>query len=120
MRVVPPFEEVEDGELGLDLGREPAAVEELAKTLVVFCRRGQVPHHAMQSLPEVVGTAGVLLDPGDVSAWAAAIERLADDSPWATDLANAALDRARTFSWEQSAIELRRAYQDAVRRRRER
>jgi len=72
------------------------------------------------SLPEVVGTAGVLLDPGDVSAWAAAIERLADDSPWATDLANAALERARTFSWEQSAIELRRAYQDAVRRRRER
>jgi hypothetical protein len=29
VRVVPPFEEVEDGETGLDLGREPAAVEEL-------------------------------------------------------------------------------------------
>ena len=72
------------------------------------------------SLPEVVGTAGVLLDPGDVSAWAAALERLADDSTWSTDLANAALARARTFTWEQSAIELRRAYQDAVRRRRER
>jgi hypothetical protein len=29
VRIVPPFEEVEDGETGLDLGREPAAVEEL-------------------------------------------------------------------------------------------
>jgi len=72
------------------------------------------------ALPEVVGTAGVLLDPGDVSAWAAALERLADDSPWATELAKAALERARTFTWERSAIELRGAYQDAIRRRRER
>ena len=30
VRVVPPFDEVEDGEAGLDLGREPAAVEEFA------------------------------------------------------------------------------------------
>jgi hypothetical protein len=29
VRVVPPFEELEDGETGLELGREPAAVEEL-------------------------------------------------------------------------------------------
>ena len=72
------------------------------------------------SLQEVVGTACVLLEPGEESARAAALERLADDSPWSTDLANAALERARTFTWEQSAIELRRAYQDAVRRRRER
>jgi glycosyltransferase involved in cell wall biosynthesis len=72
------------------------------------------------SLPEVVGTAGVLLDAGDVSGWAAALERVASDSNWATELANAGLERARAFTWEQSAIELRRAYQDAVRRRRER
>jgi glycosyltransferase involved in cell wall biosynthesis len=72
------------------------------------------------SLPEVVGTAGVLLDPGDVSAWAAAIERLAGDARWANELASASLDRARAFTWERSAIELRRAYHDAVRRRGER
>ncbi len=72
------------------------------------------------SLPEVVGTAGVLLDPGDVSAWAAALERLASDAQWATDLASAGLERARTFTWQRSAVELRQAYQDAVRRRGER
>jgi len=72
------------------------------------------------SLPEVVGDAGVLLDPGDVSAWAAAIEKVASDSSWATELGTAALERARTFTWERSAIELHRAYLDAVRRRRER
>jgi glycosyltransferase involved in cell wall biosynthesis len=72
------------------------------------------------SLPEVVGNAGVLLEPRDVSAWAAALERVASDDSWATELANAGLERARTFTWERAARELRRAYQDAVRRRRER
>jgi len=72
------------------------------------------------SLPEVVGTAGVLLDPGDVSAWADALERLAGDSRWVSELASASLERARAFTWERSARELRRAYQDAVRRRGER
>ena len=72
------------------------------------------------SLPEVVGTAGVLLDPGDVSAWATTIERLASDTRWATELATAGLERARAFTWDRSAAELHRAYQDAVRRRGER
>jgi glycosyltransferase involved in cell wall biosynthesis len=72
------------------------------------------------SLPEVVGGAGVLLDPGDVSAWAAALERIAGDEQWATELASAGLERARAFTWERSATELRRAYQDAVRRREKR
>ena len=72
------------------------------------------------SLPEVVGSAGVLLEPGDVSAWADTIERLASDAQWASDLANAGLVRAQAFTWERSAAELRRAYLDALRRRRER
>lgn len=69
------------------------------------------------SLPEVAGDAGVLLEANDVSAWASAIERIATDTPWANQLANAGLERARAFTWERSAAELRRAYQDAVRRR---
>jgi glycosyltransferase involved in cell wall biosynthesis len=69
------------------------------------------------SLPEVVGTAGVLLDPIDVDAWAAAIERLATDPQWSADLGRAGLERARSFTWERTAAELHRAYTDAVRRR---
>ena len=72
------------------------------------------------SLPEVVGGAGLLLDPGDAAAWASALERLASDEQWATDLAAAGLERARAFTWERSAAELRRAYLQAVRRRQER
>jgi len=72
------------------------------------------------SLPEVVGGAGVLLDPSDVPAWADAIERLTTDAPWTTALASAGLARARSFTWQRSADELHRAYLDAAARRRER
>ena len=72
------------------------------------------------SLPEVVGTGGVLLEPDDVPAWAATLERLASDPQWATNLACAGLERARAFTWERSAAELRQAYVNAVRRRGER
>jgi glycosyltransferase involved in cell wall biosynthesis len=69
------------------------------------------------SLPEVVGTAGVLLDPRDVAAWTSTLERLSSDHKWAVDLAEAGLERARAFTWQQSAAELRRAYVDAIARR---
>jgi alpha-1,3-rhamnosyl/mannosyltransferase len=72
------------------------------------------------SLPEVVGDAGVLLDPGDVSAWAETLERLTTDSSWSASLAGAGLERARGFTWQRSADELHRAYLEAVTRRRER
>jgi glycosyltransferase involved in cell wall biosynthesis len=72
------------------------------------------------SLPEVVGTAGVLLDPADVSAWAGTLEKLATAPQWATDLSAAGIARARAFTWERSAQELRRAYVDAIGRRKER
>ena len=72
------------------------------------------------SLPEVVGTGGVLLDPGDAGAWASAIHRLASDPQWAEDLGRAGLERARAFTWRLTAIRLHTAYQDAIRRRKER
>ena len=72
------------------------------------------------SLPEVIGDAGVLLDPLDAAAWAAAIERVASDTEWATRLACAGLERATAFTWERSAAELRQAYLDALARRRQR
>lgn len=72
------------------------------------------------SLPEVVGTAGVLLEPDDASGWVAALERVASDTKWATDLACAGLERARAFTWDRTAAQLHQAYRDAVRRRGER
>jgi glycosyltransferase involved in cell wall biosynthesis len=69
------------------------------------------------SLPEVVGDAGMQIDPADVNALADAIERAVADRDWAMQSARAGLARARTFTWERSARTLHRAYVDAVTRR---
>ncbi len=70
------------------------------------------------SLPEVVGNAGVLVDPLDVEALAAALHRIIDDDGAALERARAGLLRARAFTWSQTAATLRQAYVDAVARRR--
>jgi glycosyltransferase involved in cell wall biosynthesis len=69
------------------------------------------------SLPEVVGTAGVLIDPLDAAALAAALERLIDDEGAALDRSRAGLERARDFTWARAATTLRQAYTDALARR---
>jgi glycosyltransferase involved in cell wall biosynthesis len=79
---------------------------------VVASRRG--------SLPEVVGTGGTLVEATDPHALASALERVVTDEAWAIAQAQAGLARARDFSWATSAATLRRAYTDAVARRRER
>ena len=79
---------------------------------VVASRRG--------SLPEVMGEAGTLVDPHRPEEIAAALERLITDQTWAVAQARAGLERARAFTWTGAAATLRRAYVDAVSRRRER
>jgi len=69
------------------------------------------------SLPEVVDTGGILLDPADVDGWASAIERVTTDSEWATAQGRAGLERAKAFTWHAAAVRLRQAYVDAVARR---
>jgi glycosyltransferase involved in cell wall biosynthesis len=69
------------------------------------------------SLPEVVGDAGSLVDPTNVDALAAAIERIVNDDTAARTMAAAGLARARTFTWDAAAATLHRAYTDAVARR---
>ena len=69
------------------------------------------------SLPEVVGDAGTLVDPSDIEALAAAIDRSVSDNDAAVKAAAAGLVRAGTFRWETSAATLQRAYADAMRRR---
>ncbi len=69
------------------------------------------------SLPEVAGSAGVLVDPLDVRALANAIEHVMTDSGFASEMAEAGLARARQFTWDRAAATLRQAYTDAVGRR---
>jgi glycosyltransferase involved in cell wall biosynthesis len=72
------------------------------------------------SLPEVVGPEGTLIEPDDVSGLAQAMERLVTDGPAAFQSAAIGLERARRFSWSQTAATMRQAYLDAVARRRAR
>jgi glycosyltransferase involved in cell wall biosynthesis len=56
-----------------------------------------------RSCPEVVGTAGLLVDPEDVMAIATAITRILDEDALRTDLRDRGLARSRLFTWEESA-----------------
>lgn len=54
-------------------------------------------------MPEIVGDAGVLLDPNDGDAWMAAWDRMAQDRDWGEDFRSKGLDRAKAFNWNTSA-----------------
>jgi glycosyltransferase involved in cell wall biosynthesis len=55
------------------------------------------------SLPEIVGDAGVLLDPDDVAGWTNAIVTVINDGQLRGSLRAAGLARASQFSWSRTA-----------------
>ena len=55
------------------------------------------------SLPEVVGEAGLLVDPGDVEGWTAVLERVLGDDRLRQDLRAQGLERAAAFTWQRTA-----------------
>ena len=89
------------------------AVEAMAAGVpVIVSNRG--------ALPEVVGNAGLFIDPDDVESLTTAIERMVGDADLRATCARRGLDRARQFSWAQTARDVRRAYEDAILARRHR
>ena len=69
------------------------------------------------ALPEIVGDAGLLVDPLDVSALATAIDRVLTDDELSERLAAAGHARAPQFSWQASAGALLEAYALALEHR---
>jgi glycosyltransferase involved in cell wall biosynthesis len=67
------------------------------------------------ALPEVVGEAGLLVDPADPAAIAAALERLLTDAGLRQALAQAGPPRAARFSWARCARETRAVLEEAAR-----
>jgi glycosyltransferase involved in cell wall biosynthesis len=55
------------------------------------------------SLPEVVGEAGLLVDPADVEGWTAALERVCSDADLRADLRARGLQRASELTWDRAA-----------------
>ena len=80
------------------------AAEALACGTPVICSN-------VTSLPEVVGDAGILLDPHDVEGFAEAMRRLADDPDLRRDL----VAHAPRFTWERTARETLAACERATR-----
>jgi glycosyltransferase involved in cell wall biosynthesis len=73
---------------------------------VIASRRG--------SLPEVLGNAGLLVEPDQPEEIAAAIARLLDDTALAADCVARGIARSRAFRWDITATRVYDAYRDAV------
>jgi glycosyltransferase involved in cell wall biosynthesis len=101
--VLPSFEE------GFGL---PALEAMAAGVPVVASARG--------ALPEVVGDAGLLIDPDDTTSLADALERIVSDNTLRENLSRRGIEQAARFSWTRTAADIRQAYQDALLARRDR
>lgn len=62
------------------------------------------------SLPEVVGDAGVLLEPGDTHAWTRALGDLLTNTARVNELEQRGLERAKLFTWQRAATETAQIY----------
>ncbi len=66
------------------------------------------------SLPEVVGEAGILIDPEDVSALAKRIEQVLADRRLARELSERGLAHVAQFSWENTANATAEVYRSVL------
>lgn len=66
------------------------------------------------SLPEVVGDAGLLLDPHEPDLWTEALWRLWRDSAYRANLSVRGLERAHQFSWPRMARETIQVYRSVL------
>jgi glycosyltransferase involved in cell wall biosynthesis len=66
------------------------------------------------SLPEMVGDAGLLVDPGDLDAMAEAVHRAATDEDLRRTLVSRGIARARQFTWSRTARGTLNACEEAV------
>ncbi len=82
----------------------PRWVEQFGRVVVEGMASG-VPIVASDcgALPEVVGDAGVLAQPGDIAAWVGQLERLVASQSLRSDLAARGRLRARQYSWSAVA-----------------
>ncbi|MFL6198496.1 MAG: glycosyltransferase family 4 protein [Thermoanaerobaculia bacterium] len=68
----------------------------------------------VSSLPEVVGDAGLQVDPGDPGELMAAIRNLLDSPARREDLRGRGLEQAAKFRWERTAAEMEEVFREAL------
>jgi glycosyltransferase involved in cell wall biosynthesis len=69
------------------------------------------------SVPEIVGDAGILVDPKDARAMAGALIAVCTEDPLHDELSERALKQAAKFSWEKCARETAEAYESVMQKR---
>lgn len=69
------------------------------------------------ALPEVLGDAGLLIDPERADDLASALDRIVSDDAFAQACAARGVERARRFSWRETAAQVVDVYRQAVERR---
>jgi glycosyltransferase involved in cell wall biosynthesis len=71
----------------------------------------------LSSLPEVIGDAGIMIDPYNVEQIAEELKRVLEDHGLAEDMLVRGLSRANLFSWERCAHETMAAFDFAISQR---
>jgi glycosyltransferase involved in cell wall biosynthesis len=66
------------------------------------------------SIPEIVGDAGILVDPHKEDQIANAMDELAEDQNYLTALRRAAVQRATLFRWERAAQQTLSLYRSEI------
>jgi len=66
------------------------------------------------SIPEVVGDAGILVNPYDVEALSKTMYKMLRDDGLRKEMVQKGLERAHMFSWERTAKETLQVYEDAL------
>ncbi len=64
----------------------------------------------VSSLPEVVGEAGIMVDPRDIAGLAQAMRRVLTDSKLRNGMVRRGLEQAKKFSWEKTAEQTQETY----------
>jgi glycosyltransferase involved in cell wall biosynthesis len=82
-------------------------IEAMACGLPVICSNAP-------SLPEVVGDAALLVPPHDAACMAGEMRKLLDDAALRQELKRRGLDRAKQFTWAETARLTLNAYREAV------
>jgi glycosyltransferase involved in cell wall biosynthesis len=82
--------------------------------LEAFAAGAPVVTSNISSLPEVVGDAGLLIDPKNIDDLTTAIKRVVADTKLAETLRQKGFERVKQFSWKKMAEQTLQTYRQAL------
>jgi glycosyltransferase involved in cell wall biosynthesis len=66
------------------------------------------------SLPEVVGDAGIMINPNDIDGLTESMLKILTDNQLREEMSRKSLERAKIFSWKKTAKETWKVYEDVL------